>query len=61
MFFQALNNKGKNFLELLNNKSNSLKLLTIKSGLWLQYFGHSNTLCTRATKAIINHVPIGKY
>ena len=61
MSFQALDNKGKNFLELLDDESNPLKSLTIKDGPWLQYFGHSNTLCTRATRAIVNHVPIGEY
>jgi len=32
MSFQALDNKEKNFLELCDDKSNSLKLLTIKGG-----------------------------
>jgi len=61
MFFQVSDNKGKNFLELLNNESNLLKLLTIKDGSWLQHFGHLNMLCARATRAIINHAPIGEY
>ena len=59
--FQVLDNKGKNFLKLLNNEFNPLKPLTIKGSPWLQYFGHLNILCARATKAIINHAPIGEY
>jgi len=61
MNFQASNLKGKNFLELLNNDSNPLELSIIKSKPWLQYFGHSNSLCTRTTRAIVNHAPIGEY
>ena len=61
MSFQALDLKEKNFLELLNNDSNSLELSAIKGNLWLQYFGYSSSLCTRATKAIINHTPVSKY
>jgi len=32
-----------------------------KGSTWLQYFGHSNTLCARAVRAITNHAPIGEY
>ena len=32
-----------------------------KRGLWLKYFGHSNSLYTRASKAIVNHAPIEEY
>jgi len=53
--------KGRNFLELLDSDSQSLVPSNIKSGLWLQHFGHSNLLCTRATRAIINYAPIGEY
>ena len=53
--------KERNFLKLLESDSQSLVSLNIKSGLWLHHFGHSNLLCIRATRAIINHVPIGKY
>jgi len=34
---------------------------TPKGRPWLKYFGHSNLLCTRATRAIVNHAPIGEY
>jgi len=61
MYFQVSDLKGRNFLELLDDDSNPLELSAIKSSLWLQYFGHSNSLCTRATRAIINHAPISEY
>jgi len=57
----VLDLKEKNFLELLDNKSNPIELLAIKGYLWLQYFGHSNSLCTRATRAIVNYTLIGEY
>jgi len=61
MFFQVLDNKEQNFLKLLDNDSKPIKLLISKSGSELKYFGHSNSLCTRATRAIINHILIGEY
>ena len=61
MTFQALDLKEKNFLELLDDDLKPLEWSTIKGRLWLQYFGQSNSLCTRATKAIINYAPIGEY
>ena len=35
--------------------------LYFKGELWLKYFGHSNSLCARASKAIVNHALIGEY
>ena len=61
MNFQALDLKGRNFFKLLNNDSNLLEPSTIKGRLWLQYFGHSNSLCTRATRAIVNYAHIREY
>ena len=61
MTFQAVNLKGRNFLRLLDNDSNPLKLSTIKGRPWLQFFSHSNFLCARATRAIINHASIREY
>ena len=58
MQFQASDGKGNNFMDLLDDDSNVIKLSYIKGGPWLQVFGHSNSLCTRATRAITNHVPI---
>jgi len=61
MHFQALDDKGQHFLELLDDDSKPIELLISKGGTWLKYFGHSNSLCTRATRVIINHAPIGEY
>jgi len=61
MTFQVSDLKGKNFLELLDNNLKPIELLAIKGSPWLQYFGHSNSLYTRATRAIVNHAPICEY
>ena len=61
MTFQVSDDKGRNFLELLDNKNNLLKLTYSKSEIWLKYFDHSNLLYTGTTRAIVNHTPIGKY
>ena len=61
MCFQASDGKGNSFLDLLNNDYNIIELSYIKGEPWLQAFGHSNSLCTRATQVITNHVPIGEY
>jgi len=61
MSLQVLDENDHHFLELLDNNNNSLKLTYSKGGSWLKYFGHSNSLCTRATRAIVNHAPIRKY
>ena len=53
--------KGKNFLNLIDNDNNTIELLYIKKGSWLKYFGYSNSLCTRASRAITNHALIGEY
>ena len=58
MMFQALDNKGRHFLDLLDNNFNIIKLTYSKSRSWLKYFGHSNSLYTRATRAIVNYAPI---
>ena len=61
MSFQAADLKGKFFLKLLDNNLNPIKPLTIKGSPWLQHFSHSNLLCTRATRTIVNHASIGEY
>ena len=61
MTFQVSDDKGCNFLELLDNENNLLEPIYSKDGTWLKYFGHSNSLCSRATRAIINHAPISEY
>ena len=61
MFFQVADSRGRNFLDLVDDNLNPIEPLNIKGSPWLQYFGQSNLLYTRATRAIINHAPIGKY
>jgi len=57
----SLDKKEHQFLELLNDDNKPLELIYSKGRFWLKYFEHSTSLCTRATKAIVNHTPIGKY
>ena len=61
MTFQALDGKGRQFLNLVDNNLETIELSYTKGSSWLQSFGHSNTLCARATRAITNHAPIGEY
>jgi len=61
MMFQALDDKGKNFLELLDNNLNIIEPTYSKGGSWLKHFDHSNLLCARVIRAITNHTSIGKY
>jgi len=60
MTFQASDGKGKQFLDLLDDDFNIIELAYTKDRPWLQVFSHSNLLCTRATRAITNHAPIGE-
>ena len=59
--FQASDDKGRCFLDLLDNVLNSIESTYSKGGSWLKFFDYSNSLCTRATRAITNHAPIGEY
>jgi len=61
MFFQVSDFEGKSFLDLLDDDFNFIELLYIKGGPWIKHFGHSNSLCARAMRAITNHVPISEY
>jgi len=61
MTFQASDGKGRHFLELLDDELNPIEPHYKKGGPWLQSFGHSNSLCARAVRAITNHAPIGEY
>jgi len=61
MTFQALDGKGRQFLDLLNNNFNVIKPSYAKGGSWLQSFGHSNSLCAYAMRAITNHALVGEY
>jgi len=61
MTFQVSDGKGRHFFNLVNNYLETIELSYTKGGPWLQSFGHSNSLCTRATRAITNHALIGGY
>ena len=61
MMFQASNEKGNQFLDLLDDNSCIIEPFYVKGGPWLQSFGHLNLLCVRTTRAITNHAPIGEY
>jgi len=51
--FQVSDMKGKQFLDLVDGNNNPLELSYIKGGPWLQNFGHSTSLCARASRAIM--------
>ena len=53
--------KDGSFLDLVDSDNSILEPSYCKGSTWLKYFGHSNMLCTRATRAITNHAPIGEY
>ena len=59
--FQALDGKGNQFLNLLDDNYCFIEPFYVKGGPWLQSFRHSNSLCVRASRAITNHAPIGEY
>ena len=61
MTFQASDRKGRQFLDLVDDNLNAIEPSYTKGGPWLQAFGHSNSLCACATRAITNYAPIGKY
>ena len=61
MMFQASNLKENQFLDLLDEDNNIIEPTYVKGGSWLKIFGHSNSLCACATRAIINHALIDEY
>jgi len=61
IIFQVSDLKGKHFLDLIDNDNNNIKLLYIKGGSWLKFFGYSNSLYARALREITNHTPISEY
>ena len=61
IMFQALNLKGRNFMDLVDSDNNFLEPTYSKDSTWLQYFSYSNMLCTRAIRAITNYAPIEEY
>jgi len=61
MTFQAPYNKERYFLDFLDDDLNSIELTYSKGGSWLKFFGYSNSLYTRAIRAITNHTFIKEY
>ena len=61
MIFQVFNSRGRNFLDLLSDNFISIEPSCSKGSPWLLQFGHLNSLCTWASRAITNHSPIGEY
>ena len=61
MTFKASDQKGQQFLELVDDKDNPIELFYINGRSWLKLIGHSNLLCAKATRAIVNHALIGEY
>ena len=53
--------RGRNFLTLNTEKRTEATPTYAKGGTWMSYLGHSISLCARATRAILNHAPIGEY
>ena len=49
--------RGRNFLTLNTEATPTYA----KGGTWMSYLGHFISLCARATRAILNHAPIGEY
>jgi len=47
MTFQASNLKGKQFLDLLDDKNNIIEPSYSKGGSWLKAIGHLNSLCAQ--------------
>ena len=58
---QVLDDKERYFLDLLDDDLKSIEPTYSKEWLWLHFFDHSNSLCTRAIRAITNHTSIGEY
>ena len=64
MMFQASNLEGNQFLDLLDDDNNIINIIEpsyVKGESWLKMFGHLNSLCMCATRAITNYAPTGKY
>ena len=53
--------QGRHFLTLRGKNRKPLQPSYSKGGSWLPHIGQSVTLCARATRAILNHAPIGEY
>jgi hypothetical protein len=53
--------RGSNFLHLWGKEGKMPRPSSHKGGKWLQAFGSDIRLCARASRAILNHAPIGAY
>ena len=51
----------RHFLPLKDRNQRIIQSSYSKDGSWLLYIGKSVILCARATRAILNHAPIGEY
>ena len=61
IYFQALEYKRRNFLELNNNDYQSICPTYSKNSAWLKHFSLSNSMCACIIRLIMNHISIGKY
>ena len=59
--FACPSSQGRYFLPLKGGIKNLLQPSYAKGGGWLPFIGESVTLCARATRAILNHAPIGEF
>ena len=53
--------QGHHFLSLKGGNRKSLQPSYTKGGSWLPFIGESVMLCARATRATLNHAPIGEF
>jgi hypothetical protein len=53
--------RGSNFLHLWGKEGKIHRPSSHKGGKWLQAFGSDVQLCACASRAILNHAPIGEY
>jgi hypothetical protein len=53
--------RGSNFLHLWGKEGKMPQPSSYKGGKWLQAFGSDVRLCARASRAILDHAPIGAY
>ena len=59
--FSYPSSQGRHFLSLKGGNRKSLQPSYTKGGSWLLFIAESVTLCARATRAILNHAPIGEF
>ena len=59
--FARPSSQGRHFLPFKGGIKNLLQPSYAKGGGWLPFIGESVTLCARATRAILNHTPIGEF